>query len=61
MEVVKKINRCVHEGKPWGNDNTIYESKLGAPMVTALHKKGHRFDVDAAPEIVKFFKSQSKD
>jgi polyhydroxybutyrate depolymerase len=61
IEAVKKINQC-GEGQPWDKDKncTIYPSKIGAPLITAIHPGTHTFPKEAPPVIVKFFKEQVK-
>ena len=61
MEKVREINQC-GEGKAWDLDKncTIYESKLGTPVITAIHPGTHTYPKEAPEVIVKFFKSQMK-
>ena len=56
MEAVRKLNGCVAEGKPWGEQGTLYPSKSGTPVVTFIHAGGHELNPAAPALIVKFFK-----
>jgi len=57
---LRKANKC-GEGKPWQKekDCTIYESKVGAPVVTFIHSGTHKFPEEAPEIIVKFFKQHT--
>ena len=61
MQRVREINQC-SEGLPWELDKncTFYASKVGAPVVTAIHPGTHNYPREAPDVIVKFFKSVSK-
>lgn len=59
MDALRKRNEC-GEGKPWEKGCTVYESKVGAPVVTFIHPGTHRFPEAAPAVIVKFFKEQAK-
>jgi polyhydroxybutyrate depolymerase len=61
MEVLRVLNQC-GEGTPWELDSncTIYPSKIGAPVITAIHGGTHQYPTQAPEVIVKFFKSQVK-
>ena len=61
MEALRVLNQC-GEGKPWELDAncTIYPSKIGAPVITAIHPGTHQYPTQAPEVIVKFFKSQVK-
>jgi len=61
IEALRKHNQC-GEGKPWQKENgcTIYESKVGAPVVTFIHPGTHKFPDNAPAIIVKFFKEHAK-
>ncbi len=61
MDALRKLNEC-GEGKPWGKEThcTVYESKLGAPVVTFIHPGTHTFPAEAPALIVKFFKEHAK-
>ncbi|MFZ4764796.1 MAG: alpha/beta hydrolase family esterase [Roseimicrobium sp.] len=61
MEALRKLNQCA-EGQAWGLDTncTLYPSKLGAPVITAIHPGTHKYPEQAPEVIVKFFKSQVK-
>jgi polyhydroxybutyrate depolymerase len=55
MDELRKLNQC-GEGKAWGKNCTLYESKLGAPVVTFIHPGTHAFPPEAPALVVKFFK-----
>jgi polyhydroxybutyrate depolymerase len=59
MNALRKLNEC-GEGKPWAKDCTIYESKLGAPVVTFIHPGTHKFPEAAPALIVKFFQQHAQ-
>jgi polyhydroxybutyrate depolymerase len=61
MDALKKLNQC-GEGQAWNKDPncTLYPSKVGAPVVTAIHPGTHTFPKEAPAVIVKFFKAQAK-
>ena len=60
MEMVRKINRCEPDGKPWEGKLTgpgvctLYESKTGSPFVSFIHPGGHGFPA-AGPELIATF------
>lgn len=60
MRVLRRIDGCEAEGKPWASagrlTGTIYASAGGTPVVTLLHGGGHTFPDEAAGLIVRFFK-----
>ncbi len=59
LNALRKLNEC-GDGKPWAKDCTVYESKLGAPVVTFIHPGTHQFP-DAAPAIiVSFLKEETQ-
>jgi len=58
VDSVRKLNQC-GEGRPWEQDCTLYESKIGAPVVAYIHPGKHNFPPQAADVIVKFFKDHS--
>jgi polyhydroxybutyrate depolymerase len=62
METMRKLNQC-GEGKPWHDERncTIYESKVGAPVVTFIHSNKHAFPTGGAALILKFFKDYSRE
>jgi polyhydroxybutyrate depolymerase len=60
MDVLKKVNGCDGEGKPWQTRYTQYTSKAGPPVVTFIHPGTHAFPADAPPVIVKFFQEHAK-
>jgi polyhydroxybutyrate depolymerase len=57
---VKKINQC-EDGKPWHGGATLFESKIGAPVVTFVTQQGHKFPQEAPSLIVRFFKEHKRD
>jgi polyhydroxybutyrate depolymerase len=59
MEALRKLNEC-GEGRPWDKGCTIYESKIGAPVVTFIHPGTHQFPPEAPGLIVKFFKQHAR-
>ena len=60
MDALRKFNEC-GDGKPWAEHCTVYESKLGMPVVTCIHPGTHQFPETAPALIVKFFRnSQSR-
>jgi polyhydroxybutyrate depolymerase len=59
MNALRKLNEC-GEGKPWAKDCTLYESRLGAPVVTYIHPGTHKFPETAPALIVRFFQEHSQ-
>ena len=61
MAALRKANQC-GEGKPWHNEKgcTIYESKVGAPVVTFIHPGTHNYPEKAPALIVEFFKEHAQ-
>lgn len=61
LRALRKKNEC-GEGKPWQKEKgcTIYESKVGAPVVTLIHSGMHKFPKEAPSLIIKFFKQHAK-
>jgi polyhydroxybutyrate depolymerase len=61
IDTLRKLNQC-GEGKPWKNEKgcTIYESKVGAPVVAFIHPGTHKFPEEAPKLIVTFFKQHAK-
>ncbi|MEO5801920.1 MAG: prolyl oligopeptidase family serine peptidase [Verrucomicrobiota bacterium] len=61
MEALRKLNQC-GEGTPWEKEKecTIYESRVGAPVVTYIHPGTHKYPEEAPRMIVKFFKQQAQ-
>ncbi len=59
MNALRKLNEC-GEGKPWAKGCTIYESKLGTPVVTFIHPGTHKFPEAATALIVKFFQAHAQ-
>lgn len=58
MDALRKLNEC-SEGKPWEKGCTMYESKIGAPVVTFIHPGAHGFPREAPGIIVKFFQQHA--
>ena len=56
MDVLRKVNGCDVEGKPWRKNATIYASRSGTPFVAFIHPDGHEFPAAAPAAIVQFFK-----
>lgn len=61
LQGLRKFNQC-GEGKPWRTDMrcTIYESKVGAPVLTLIHEQKHAFPSNAPSIIVSFFKEHAR-
>jgi polyhydroxybutyrate depolymerase len=61
MDALRELNQC-GPGQPWELDSncTLYPSKLGTPVITAIHPGTHQYPAKAPEVIVKFFKSQVK-
>ena len=59
MSALRKLNEC-GEAKPWAKGCTLYESKLGAPVVTFVHPGTHKFPEAAPALIVKFFQEHGQ-
>ena len=60
MRAIRTANQCVEEGKPYAALATIYESPIGAPVVSYIHPGGHEFVRDSAKLNVRFFKEHRK-
>jgi polyhydroxybutyrate depolymerase len=56
MDAVRRINGCAAEGRPWGQNGTLYPSAQGASVVTVIHPGGHELPRDAAQLVVRFFR-----
>ncbi len=52
------LNQC-GESRPWELDDriSIHPSKVGCPVLTAIHPGTHKYPAEAPEVIVKFFKS----
>ncbi len=61
IDALRKQNQC-GEGKPWDKEKlcTVYESRIGAPVVACIHPGTHMFLKEAPALIVKFFKEHVK-
>ncbi|MDO8541332.1 MAG: prolyl oligopeptidase family serine peptidase [Opitutaceae bacterium] len=59
MIALRRLNQC-GGGRAWAEECTIYDSRVGAPVVTMIHPGTHAFPRSAPPLIVKFFKEQRK-
>lgn len=44
------------DGKPWHDKATLYESSIGAPVITYITEQGHKFPSEAPQLIVRFFR-----
>ena len=55
------LNQC-GASQPWELDKncSYYPSKIGCPVITAIHPGTHTYPKEAPEVIVKFFKSQVK-
>ena len=64
IALVRRINQCEPEGKPWpaagALKGTLYPSAAGAPLVTLIHAGGHRFPAEAPGLITRFLQEQVK-
>ena len=56
IEALRRGNEC-GEGRPAGPGLTLYDSKIGAPVMTYIHPGTHRFPPEATALIVAFFKA----
>lgn len=54
----KRVNGATGEGKPYGNNSTIWEGK--APSVWYVSDGGHELPEEALDQLTKFFKDLSK-
>jgi len=61
MEIVRRINKCAPDGKPWEGKLAgpgvciVYESKGGTPCWCFIHPGGHTFPTAAPQLIAEFF------
>jgi len=53
---LRRINQC-GPGRPDGPGGTLYDSKIGAPLLTYIHAGTHRYPPEATALIVAFFKA----
>lgn len=62
IDMVKRLDGCESEGKPWNGIKWCreYESKTGTPVVTMIHPGGHKFESEAPAAIVRFFKEHTR-
>jgi polyhydroxybutyrate depolymerase len=64
MEAIRKNNNCETVGKPWASVGTlvgtIYASKTGTPVISAIHPGTHIFPLKAPELITKFFKENAR-
>lgn len=62
MDALKRLNGCDPEGKEWAKTGTttctVYSSKSGPPVITAIYPGEHALPEEASALIVKFFKEQ---
>ena len=56
IETLRRINEC-GEGRPAGPGLTLYDSKIGAPVMTYIHPGTHRYPPEATALIVAFFQA----
>ena len=54
----KRVNGATDDGKPYGNNSTIWEGK--APSVWYVSDGGHELPEEALEQLTKFFKDLSK-
>jgi len=55
-EALRRLNECA-EGRPAGPGLTLYDSKIGAPVMTYIHPGTHRYPPEATALIVAFFQA----
>lgn len=66
MKIVREVNGCGDEAKPWGkptpgSENCLgYASTKSAPVVTCIYDGGHGYLPEAPGLIARFFKEQRK-
>lgn len=60
IETLRRNNRC-DEGRATANGGTLYESKLGAPVMTYVHPGGHAYASEATALIVEFFQQHRRE
>jgi len=60
IEALRKLNQC-SDGQPWDGEKgcTLHPSKIGAPVVTFIHRGTHAYPPAAPAIIVKFFKQHA--
>jgi len=56
IRTLRRLNEC-GEGRPAGPGLTLYDSKIGAPVMTYIHPGTHRYPPEATALIVAFFKA----
>jgi polyhydroxybutyrate depolymerase len=59
IAALKELNQC-GTGRAWAAHCTLYESPIGAPVVTMIHPGTHAFPRTAPALIVKFFQGHAK-
>lgn len=59
LDAVRRVNRCLETGRPWGTNAVFYASAAGAPLVELIHPGGHELPPEALPSVVRFFKERS--
>lgn len=61
IDYLLQLNQC-GESQAWEGDARLsyHPSKIGCPVITAIHPGTHTYPKEAPEVIVKFFKSQSK-
>ena len=64
IDRVRQVNQCDESGKVWSQKGdlvaTIYPSKRGTPVVSAIHPGGHGVPEGTTEMIVKFFREHAK-
>ncbi len=60
IDIIRKVNGCESEGKPWHDKGTLYPSKSGTPVVTYIHSGTHAFPKEGPELIVAFFKEHKR-
>jgi polyhydroxybutyrate depolymerase len=59
IESLRRSNQC-GPGRAVGENRTLYDSKVGAPVMTYLYPGSHTYPVEATALIVAFFKTHAK-
>jgi polyhydroxybutyrate depolymerase len=59
IDTLRRTNEC-DAGHPAGKGYTLYESKIGAPVMTYIHPGTHQYPLEATALIVGFFKQHPK-
>lgn len=56
IEMVKELNSCSGEGKPFGRNTVRFKGKNGNDVIAYIHSGGHEYPRDASEQMVRFFK-----